>query len=162
MRLPRQRLRWWGKWVGTVVTLSLAVAWFASGWYLVTIDLVGKSSSTSYSLGAGDIQAIRLPGPGWGDHTQMSLERIGDSTEGPPIWGWPSHARISRAPEGGLIWWIQIPLLYVAAPLGVFTAWLWYGNRRHHAGSCPRCGYDLSATASGVCSECGAAVERVA
>jgi hypothetical protein len=43
------------------------------------------------------------------------------------------------------------------------SAWGWLGRvrraelleHRRHQGQCPRCGYDLTGNASGVCPECG-------
>jgi predicted amidophosphoribosyltransferase len=51
---------------------------------------------------------------------------------------------------------LWIPMLLVAIP----TAWLWRRDRRHSPGCCPRCGYDLSGTPSGICPECGRAQKK--
>ena len=68
----------------------------------------------------------------------------------------------SRNPRIGIST-IVVPhwfVLLLAAPL---PAWHFFGRRlirrrRLRRGLCPRCGYDLTANATGVCPECGTAV----
>jgi len=46
------------------------------------------------------------------------------------------------------------------ALFGVPTAYLWYRDRRRFPpGHCPSCGYNLTGNQSGVCPECGNAVD---
>lgn len=46
--------------------------------------------------------------------------------------------------------------------IAVLTAWAWHGDGRTDLRRCPRCWYDLSATDSLTCSECGHAARREA
>jgi hypothetical protein len=73
-------------------------------------------------------------------------------------WGftWPQRSIIK---DGGTrmrripLW---LPLLLVAVP----TALLWWREWRVPPGRCSRCRYDLTGNESGVCPECGTAVDR--
>ncbi len=49
-------------------------------------------------------------------------------------------------------------LWQVLLPCTLFTAWLWYRDRRFPGATCQQCGYNLYRNTSGVCPECGAGV----
>lgn len=66
-----------------------------------------------------------------------------------------------------LLWvriWVFRELLTIAVfPVPIVTAWLItrVRSRRPRAGDCQKCGYDLTGNISGVCPECGCAVESL-
>jgi hypothetical protein len=49
----------------------------------------------------------------------------------------------------------------LTAGLPVVWGWCWMIRRRRIRGGCGACGYDLTGNVSGVCPECGTAVEKV-
>lgn len=55
--------------------------------------------------------------------------------------------------------WLPAPL-FAAYPLWCFYRGPWRRRRRKAKGQCLRCGYDLTGNVTGVCSECGATIER--
>lgn len=68
-------------------------------------------------------------------------------------WGLPS---IGPGDIGGVTsFHTTLPLWAPFVLLAGSTGWLWYRGERHLAGSCPRCGYDVSGIASSACPECG-------
>ncbi|MCP4590956.1 MAG: hydrogenase maturation nickel metallochaperone HypA [bacterium] len=59
-----------------------------------------------------------------------------------------------------LYWRAALPLWMVALTMAVPTAFLWWRDRRWPPGRCQFCGYDLTANTSGVCPECGSAINE--
>ena len=62
-------------------------------------------------------------------------------------------------PTGPIVgFWVTIPYWFVVLTAAVAPSWsaarAWRGRRRHSAGHCPACGYDLRATPQR-CPECG-------
>lgn len=57
---------------------------------------------------------------------------------------------------GAVVYYVPLYLPMIA--IAGFTALLWRRDRRVPPGYCI-CGYDLTGNVSGVCSECGAAIE---
>ncbi len=55
--------------------------------------------------------------------------------------------------------WIPTAALFLTYPLCVLVRGLLGLRRRHRCGVCTRCGYDLTGNVSGVCPECGTAIE---
>ncbi len=51
------------------------------------------------------------------------------------------------------------PIWLLLIPPGGLTTAIWLRDRRMTPGACRRCGYDLTGNVSGVCPECGAAVD---
>ena len=146
--LPRRRfrlkrvLKWFG--IGACALLLLAI-----GFCLLFSSFVYTDGRYIYGLFAGSIGVER------GSHrVEWSLgERWLDWKDFAETW----HGWIKWRP-GSHLW---IPLWI---PLGLFgapTAYLWFLDRRRPDKSkCTNCGYNLTGNISGVCPECGAAVER--
>ena len=61
----------------------------------------------------------------------------------------PKHLKAS----GGSF--LFCPIWMLLLPVALPAAYLFYRDRRHPPGHCPRCGYDLTGNESGVCPECG-------
>ncbi len=138
-RRSRRVLKWTGLVLCVVIVLLLAAGhnWLAM-WE-------GKRASLLITGGGVAISSRQTPrnGPvGW------RLRRK------PPWsnWWFDSLRSDSLAGVSVPLW---APLLAVAVP----TFWLWRRDRPHPPGCCRNCGYDLTGTVSGVCSECGAKVD---
>ena len=64
-------------------------------------------------------------------------------------------------PQMKYLGFVQVPLLWILAALVVSTLILWVADRaRYGPGQCRGCGYDLTGNVTGVCPECGAAVQQ--
>ena len=61
--------------------------------------------------------------------------------------------------DRGFLGSLYIPVWLLVVAVGLPTALLWWRDRRPKAGFCNVCQYDLTGNVSGVCPECGAAVE---
>jgi hypothetical protein len=57
---------------------------------------------------------------------------------------------------------VTVPCWSLLLLASVPTAFGWWSGRRFPSGHCPTCGYDLTGNVSGVCPECGTAVDRKA
>src|SRR5262245_24466128 len=65
---------------------------------------------------------------------------------------------------GGLDLFVFIPLLPISIAVSVLSAFFWWRewlreHRHFPFGHCRRCGYDLTGNTSGVCPECGTAID---
>lgn len=56
--------------------------------------------------------------------------------------------------------WIELPLWLVLSASVLATTWLWRPSRSRKKG-CVECGYSLTGNVSGVCPECGTAIEKL-
>ena len=56
--------------------------------------------------------------------------------------------------------WMYVPLWPFVVAVGFPTAVLWWRKRRPKAGFCNACKYDLTGNVSGVCPDCGTAVNK--
>jgi hypothetical protein len=90
---------------------------------------------------------------------RWTIEDVGRIGGEVPVWYWLFRAgRLNPAKSG----YVVIPMWACLLAAGLPACWLWKAGRNRPPGCCSRCGYDVSATASGVCPECGAAVVWVA
>lgn len=56
-------------------------------------------------------------------------------------------------------WEFYVPLWIPLLLLGIPTAVFWWRDQRYLVGHCQDCGYDLTGNVTGICSECGEAIE---
>jgi hypothetical protein len=156
------RLRRVAKWVGTVLSAIILVAWALT---VPTISdrqlLIRRTDSLgSYALVDGTFEWAHF------SSTSRSTSPVWNLTWGPCIGllgtrvpygiGLPSIDSVPAAIVIVLPLWV--PLIFVAGP----TAFLWYRERRRRfpSGHCQLCGYNLKGNQSGVCPECGSLIVR--
>ncbi len=133
-----------------VLLLLNCTLWLASYWW---IEWLSSNGVYSLQLKTGQITVAR--------HDRL----IGISNgltihgySGQPTRWWPAVRIYTNLPKfffvyQGTFW---LPTLLLALPLAI-SATPWARRRRRaKQGLCIRCGYDLSGSESGVCSECGA------
>jgi hypothetical protein len=82
-----------------------------------------------------------------------------------PKGGWLSHILCPRVKtwhysQSSFVVQLHIPLTPVIIVLAAATAFLWYRDRGVRLGDCSNCGYNLTGNVSGICPECGAAIEQ--
>ena len=138
------------KWTGVGVLVSVAGAWFASGWWgaVVVLPVDNGRKSITLSIGNGVIRGYIKDYPATRDVWCRRLE---------PGAQWVMGFRMAaygRKSSGTLVF-LDAPLWAPWLVVAMLTAWAWYGSRCM-AGHCADCGYDLSHIPSGVCPECGA------
>jgi len=127
-------------------------AYFVSGWYWI-FTTVGAYNHVS--MRDGTINLLHTKG-----HGEYVLRFPVNYTG--PIWrnpytstpNWNHHAAWAN---NSTTLAVSVPLWWVAAPLLLLTAILWWLDRRRvPPGHCRKCGYDLTGNVTGVCPECGA------
>jgi hypothetical protein len=78
--------------------------------------------------------------------------------------GWLSHLfrpRLIRDPPVSLYFvHVHMPFAPLIIMLATATALLWYRDRRIPSGHCEQCGYNLTGNVSGICPECGTAIDK--
>ncbi len=156
----RTRARRVLKWVGTVLSLTLAgiavlsLKWSAGvsasdGYFSVQVSS-GGVVYISQAQHPKFLGAQRVYGQGW--HLRKGIGRSG-VWESLGVGWWP---RLRPFGAGRLV---SVPLWMPAVIVGLLTAYSWWRDRRRiPAGHCRQCGYDLTGNVSGRCSECGEAV----
>jgi hypothetical protein len=165
MRVPR-RWRWWGKWVGMIGAGVVALAFVVSGWWQADCRWYATSRMVWCAMvreGNVELSLIRqdLPGAGRGVWFHAAdLASVRDRGVRLPRWR-PGFDWLNFADERDEFFVLRIPLWLPLLLVGLPAMWLWYVDGRGAAGACARCGYDLSATASGVCPECGAGCQSL-
>ena len=140
------------KWFGTICSVSILALWLSSGGYWVYLS-DGKRV-TLYIVG-GVLKATVYPAPG--------IKATPAASGRKPFALHPGHLpswRPFRLWEFGPNT-LQLPLSVVFAATFVPTLffWLWALRRRVPQGHCRTCGYDLTGNTSGICPECGTAIE---
>ncbi len=143
------------KWAGLVVSILVAVAWAVSlRWGLIHTRQTRPAviAKTGTTLASGRVMSLRCGCVIY--YADFPLDRRR---------GWWT-IRFRESPkwrpvmQGVLIILpLWIPFLIVALPTGLL--W-WYDRRRTPPGHCQKCGYNLTGNVSGVCPECGTAVQK--
>ena len=142
------------KWGGTVVCVSVAVAWIGSTFLFVRVPY---RKDAAVGLRGGGVILLRgrseVGGP-----MVLTVRRetgYGFGLHG-PYWGsstWRAGGTTS------LRWYPLWPALLTVGPPTAFLWGIdwWIGRRRFPPGHCQKCGYDLTGNVSGRCPECGKA-----
>ena len=100
------------------------------------------------------------------DYGEVYFTRVHDPALSLSPTGWlceltgesPGFWRLPHFVSGGVsvlyvpLW---LPFLVVAIPSVI----VWWRSRRARRGHCERCGYNLAGNVSGICPECGTAIE---
>ena len=154
--MRRTKWRRVGKWVGTIASSALALAWLVNGWRVlgwyvdrpVTADVsvVAGNVVLSYGpqrrvVGLGGLYCIRVSDYATPPEWRAALPRVRSLPAGPYRGGFEATVPL----------WTLILLALLPA------CWLWLLDRRRPPGHCPKCGYDLTGNTSGLCPECGRA-----
>lgn len=145
--MSRSRTRWIAKWTGVGACVVLLATWVMSIIWLIRFD----TQAVEFLAHSGCLQFTTpnpLPSRGWGLHRRAFGELR--------LWGELSSVNAGGRAFRTAIVPLWVPLLALAGP----TIWLWRRDRRHPAGHCRKCGYDLTGNVSGVCSECGTEVSN--
>ena len=139
------------RWGGTLVTMMLLIAYAASGLWTVTY-VTEWSGKGGFHLEAGWIAIVWRPPDGSGGYltnpSGLILRRHG-------------HPFLSCARSQYFVFQygcVAIPLWLPALVCVIPTGVLWWKDRTRK-GHCRSCGYDLTGNVSGVCPECGLAIE---
>lgn len=145
---PHPRIRKTAKWAGAAATVSLAVAWAASGWGFASI---ANQRGDAIGLGEGLvwIQTVRRYSVGspfdWGRFTHGTWRMR--------LWNWT----LVRSPTG---FFLHFPLWTIVLPVAAATLVIWrtdaMAHRRARLNLCPKCNYDRAGLAPAAkCPECG-------
>jgi hypothetical protein len=152
------------KWVATVLTVLLLLAWMSSGWWGFTYNRVDHKADYAFAMGAGSVvcrfrerfspstlsnwqwvNASKLDWRSWrrslnmwryhDTTTTFGRERYVGASVVFPMWA----PLVATIPMGALAWVFDIRAL-----------------RRERVGLCSKCGYDLAAISPQTpCPECG-------
>ena len=138
VRSDRSRIARWA----LATTGLLTVVWVLSIFFVIRIP--GGTWTARVGFGAFDFFTPATQPPGW---------RVSQFSARPPkaIPSWGSL-------RGG--WFMVVPLWPLIVSLAVAGAYSSWRRRRPRTGHCVTCGYNLKGNVSGVCPECGTAVER--
>ncbi len=138
----RIRIRRIMKWCGLVLNLLLIAAFFTSLKYSISLSCEGYALSSGYGCLFATEARTRAPLR----FEARRLTRMEMFTKKP------------MSSSGRGMWYVVtptwIPLLFAA----IVTVWLWRSDRQPKSG-CVECGYNLTGNVSGVCPECGSAIE---
>ncbi len=168
----RSRTRRVLKWVGTVVSVLIAIAWTDGGHtgYLISTQYFWETSEHYGYVGITSGFFWTL----WGKSPPPSHLRVTDSkwiARGGPtsavtkqeawtIAVFAADARWRPEVRVGQTWGkVYVPLWVPLVPAVIATALLWRRDGRVAPGHCQRCGYDLTGNVSGRCPECGTATD---
>ena len=140
------------KWAGVCNSLALLAVATVSMWYEFMLNIgplyLGFSWGRVYSLWDGNGEFLRASTVNEHPAILDALRPVGLV---PAFWSGSSN------------WFVSIPLWILFALSALVTALLWWRDRRRlKPGHCSRCGYDLTGSVSGRCSECGAHVAAAA
>ena len=128
-----------------LATLALFAIWLLSGFIVININHV--------RIGQGTVTIIwGAPVKGYGIHRNNA--DFCTSTL------WPEYETINLPPPRPTVHWVEVPLML----LGMCCATVHVLLRRFvepvDPKMCQACGYSLTGNTSGICPECGTAIER--
>jgi hypothetical protein len=150
----RRRRRRILKYVGTLVCVLIAAAFYESQWYM----LIWQNEHVGVELAYGRLGfrwiAFEYPGyqPRVPDRLGFTIWEVGSD------YRW--WLQLPERPDPTCEWFpwqgLRIPLWMFLVVAAVPTMTLWYTDwRAGRRGLCRYCGYDLTGNVSGVCPECG-------
>lgn len=150
--IPLMARKWPGRrflqWTLRLTCVLLAIAWAASAGK--AIHWVSPNSRFASGIMCGRF------GAGWQSAPQAFDDLPGWHVDGGAcnVWEWWFDLWIGTT-QGRIIIPLWLPFLLVAIP----TAVLWLRRGGSEPGHCRKCDYDLTGNISGVCPECGTAIQ---
>jgi hypothetical protein len=144
------------KWCGTFACVVVGLAWAGTTWRGLT--WTSQNHRRDIILGDGAID-FRQRLSGWTPAQEPFLLPSG--------WIIIDYAKNARR----TIWWpragnsrsgkvLVVPFWILFVPIALSAAALWIRDPQYPFGHCRKCGYNLTGNVSGICPECGTAVER--
>lgn len=144
----RRRLRSAIKWSCTGLTLLLLVVWIGSAWWRCSLRC--SSTGPAFFFEGGQLIVIWRAEPGvWNGRVRSPAFRRNFAQ-----FGWWFGWRQTLSYGGNSASILTIPLWILVLLTATPSAMFWY-RLRPRQGRCPSCNYDLRATTTGICPECG-------
>ena len=143
--------------IGLVLSVMMLALWVFSVMFVSSYVPASGQWSVGTTSGRIVLDASPIQNPGWGytpfyphwkvyaakePWTEFAQRLLG--------FGWPVKMITGQ---------ILIPVWLLVVAVGFPTAILWWRDRRPKAGLCEVCKYDLTGNVSGICPECGEAVD---
>lgn len=152
----RHRFRRFAKWMGTILSALILALW------ILSIPIVPNGGLQINYFDTPRVWSIYCGAAHWSLLPQLG-EPPGFQVSGgtSPRNRWDSFGIClpSHTFRPGALEWYSVPLWIPFLIAGIPTAILWHRDRRQiPPGHCPPCDYNLTGNTSGVCPECGAAV----
>lgn len=133
-----------------MLTVLLLVMWLASAWWITVFRLEPTGTLGVYGghlLIGWDVPWSTFP---------VDCHWIPPMRHSLPFSWWSDGWGVTRA--GVTDTGVDIPIWVIIVLVASPTFWLWRGDRRRQPGQCIKCGYDVRATTTGICPECGAVI----
>ena len=140
--------------------IFIALVWISSEWWTLQFQFDASPDSVKLSIGQGVI-SLKSGMP-------FGLYWLGPQSRGISLsrayvyagqrrfdWDWPT-AVSEASGYSYLAFPLWIPFLFALIGFGIFGRL----SRKSSPGCCCECGYNLTGNMSGICSECGALVDR--
>ncbi len=149
------RLRTYTLWTGTLLSVLIAAAFVASGWWYLGVQLpTGNGPGVGVNGGVFIVTLFQAWGELWVLADSVTARPGGFQPA--PVWQWWNVWELG--PSGAR--YVFVPLYAVFLAVAIPTLLFWrFGRKPIKPGHC-RCGYDLTGNTSGVCSECGSEIGR--
>lgn len=144
------------KWIGVVCSAVVTTLWLVSQRFeIFHISAMGVIGCSSGSIFYDSSNLLNVATGGWhiNSTSYWSLASCFDL----PRFTWEGSPWSNGTGSGYC--GIFVPFWCVVSAALFVTGFLWFADRRR-LGECAGCRYDLTGNVSGVCPECGTAVDR--
>ena len=152
------------KWAMTLLSVAVLALFLASGWW--SFEAKGEFGEATY-YAVCEQGSLFLRSERWVIGNEWLTFEFDVEQH---AWGWPDLSRYRELWTDGFgesgrgmfppTKLVKLPLCLVLLAVLLLAVLLWWLDRKKYPpGHCPRCGYNLTGNESGVCPECGRAVE---